>query len=172
LPIIVQEKMYALQDKAGFIPNLLQALAHRPEYLTALLECYDTVTADSSITNAERELIGLVVSSCNNCQYGIVAHSSLLRRFSDYSFQPNAKSVLKLVEGDKLSPRHKLLADVTLSVAKAHSISDEQVFELEKHHLSHADIWDVVAFASLVSMINRMSLFLHICPNPEFYNQK
>ena len=102
-------------------------------------------------------------------------------KFDDFSYQLLyflnvnfflQKSVLKLVEGDKLSPRHKLLADVTLSVAKAHSISDEQVFELEKHHLSHADIWDVVAFASLVSMINRMSLFLHICPNPEFYNQK
>lgn len=49
MPIIVQEKMYALQDKAGFIPNLLQALAHRPEYLTALLECYDTVTGRGNL---------------------------------------------------------------------------------------------------------------------------
>ena len=48
LPIHMQERMYNLYDKVGFIPNLFHALSHRPDEFRRYIEYYDIVTARST----------------------------------------------------------------------------------------------------------------------------
>ena len=41
LPDDLRERMLAVQDKAGFIPNVFLALAHRPEEFRAFFAHHD-----------------------------------------------------------------------------------------------------------------------------------
>lgn len=173
LPIHVQERMYYLQDKAGYIPNLLRAFAHRPDYFRCLLECHDSISdrPGTNVTKADRELIGIVVSQINKCNYGLVAHSSLFRKYTDYDIKVGEKEVEKFVSGKSMDLRHQLIAKTARTVARAQPVDEERLVQLEEIGLDSEDIWDVVAFASLISMINRMSRFLRVQPNVEFYNE-
>lgn len=175
LPIIVQERLYKLQDKCGFIPNMLHAFAHRPDYFTCFLTCYDSIAdrEDSHLTKIDRELIGLVVSYTNKCNYGIVAHASLLKKYSEYDVYPDQEHVKRFIEDEtSMSKRHRLIFRVAKRVACVEEVDDGDLLKLEEEHrMNRKDIWDIVAFSSLIAMVNRMSLFLQIQPNVEFYSE-
>ena len=54
----------------GVVDNILQVHSLHPETLRAHIDLYRTVMyGTSAITRAEREMIGVVVSSINECHY-------------------------------------------------------------------------------------------------------
>ena len=54
----------------GVVDNILQVVSLHPETLRAHVDLYRTVMYGSSaITRVEREMIGVVVSSINECHY-------------------------------------------------------------------------------------------------------
>jgi len=70
----VPEEVRALwaraQEKLGFVPNVLRAWALRPEHLLRWRRHMDELLkGESGLTEAEREMIGTVVSAANRCHY-------------------------------------------------------------------------------------------------------
>ena len=80
LPEDIRARILAVQEKAGFVPNVFLALAHRPEEFRAFFAYHDALMEKSgNLTKAEREMIVVATSNANQCQYCVVAHGAILR---------------------------------------------------------------------------------------------
>ncbi len=64
----------ALKGKLGFVPNLYATLAHSENALGTYLALQ---SAKSSINAKAREVVNLVVSQVNTCEYCLAAHTAL-----------------------------------------------------------------------------------------------
>lgn len=63
-----------LRQALGFVPNLFAIFAHSE---TALADYLALQNRRSSLNGQEREIINLVTSEVNNCQYCLSAHTAL-----------------------------------------------------------------------------------------------
>ncbi|MBL8447891.1 MAG: peroxidase-related enzyme, partial [Zoogloeaceae bacterium] len=80
LPEDIRNRILAVQEKAGFVPNVFLALAHRPAEFRAFLAYHDALMdSDVGLTTAEREMIVVATSGANDCLYCVVAHGAILR---------------------------------------------------------------------------------------------
>jgi len=72
LPADIQAQVLAVQEKAGFIPNVFLALARRPAEWRAFFAYHDalmapeTVGRDSGLTKGDREMIVTATSAANH----------------------------------------------------------------------------------------------------------
>ena len=66
LPDDIKEKVLAIQERSGFIPNVFLALAHRPDEFRAFFAYHDALMdKESGLTKAEREMIVVATSARN-----------------------------------------------------------------------------------------------------------
>ena len=80
LPDDVRQKILEVQEKAGFVPNVFLAFAHRPDEFRAFFAYHDALLLrDSGLTKGEKEMIIVATSGANQCLYCVVAHGALLR---------------------------------------------------------------------------------------------
>jgi uncharacterized peroxidase-related enzyme len=80
MPADIRERLLAVQEKSGFIPNVFFVLAHRPEEFRAFFAYHDALMdKPGNLTKAEREMIVVATSNANQCQYCVVAHGAILR---------------------------------------------------------------------------------------------
>src|SRR3954466_8218404 len=80
LPADIRERIVAVQEKSGFVPNVFLALAHRPEEFRAFFAYHDALMEkEGGLSKAEREMIVVATSGANNCQYCVIAHGAILR---------------------------------------------------------------------------------------------
>jgi len=69
-----------VQEKAGFVPNVFLAFAHRPAEFRAFFAYHDALLLrESGLTKGEKEMIIVATSGANQCLYCVVAHGALLR---------------------------------------------------------------------------------------------
>lgn len=80
LPEDIRQRILAVQEKAGFIPNIFLALAHRLDEFRAFFSYHDALMEKSEgLSKAEREMIVVATSGINQCIYCVVAHGAILR---------------------------------------------------------------------------------------------
>src|SRR5207245_9475938 len=79
LPSDIRDRILAVQEKAGFIPSVFLALAHRPDEFRAFFAYHDALMLkESGLSKAEREMIVVGTSSANECHYRVVVSSAIL----------------------------------------------------------------------------------------------
>ena len=169
LPEDIRTKLVAVQEKAGFIPNVFLALAHRPEEFRAFFAYHDALLEkDGGLTKAEREMIVVATSGANECQYCVVAHGAILRiRAKDPLV---ADQVAINYRKADITPRQTAMLDFAMQVAlDAATIGDEDLAALRGHGFSDEDIWDIGAIAAFFALSNRMANLTSMRPNDEFY---
>lgn len=170
LPADIRETIAAVRDKAGFVPNVFSALAHRPEEFRAFFAWHETLMEkDGGLTKAEREMIVVATSSANGCQYCVVAHGAILRiRAKDPLVADQV--AINYREAD-ISDRQKAMLDFALKVAEdSRSIGEADLDGLRAHGFDDEAIWDIGAIAALFAASNRMANLLALRPNDEFYS--
>src|SRR5687767_15477482 len=80
LPEDLRVRILAVQEKAGFVPNIFLALAHRPDEARAFFDYHDALMLrESGLTKGEKEMIVVATSGANRCLYCVVAHGAILR---------------------------------------------------------------------------------------------
>src|SRR5204863_3453735 len=80
LPADMRERILAVQEKAGFVPNVFLALAHRPDEFRAFFAYHDALMEkEGGLSKAEREMIVVATSAANHCLYCVVAHGAIVR---------------------------------------------------------------------------------------------
>ena len=169
LPEDIRTKLAAVQEKAGFIPNVFLALAHRPEEFRAFFAYHDALMEkEGGLSKAEREMIVVATSGANECQYCVVAHGAILRiRAKDPLV---ADQVAINYRKADVTPRQMAMLDFAMQVAlDAASIGDEDLAALREHGFSGDDIWDIGAIAAFFALSNRMANLTSMRPNDEFY---
>jgi uncharacterized peroxidase-related enzyme len=169
LPDDMRSRILAVQEKAGFVPNVFLALAHRPAEFRAFFAYHDALMEkEGGLTKAEREMIVVATSGANRCQYCVVAHGAILRVRAKNPYIADQVAVNHL-EAD-LAPRQRAMLDFALKVALHSDEVDEHDFEkLRPHGFSDDDIWDIAAITALFALSNRMANFTKMRPNDEFY---
>jgi len=68
-----------IEAALGQVPNLFRTAAHCPGLLRANWEKYKAVMVGGNLPRKVKEIIALLVSKDNNCQYCIKAHSAALK---------------------------------------------------------------------------------------------
>ncbi|MGI8896235.1 MAG: peroxidase-related enzyme, partial [Casimicrobiaceae bacterium] len=116
LPEDIRARMLEVQEKAGFIPNVFLALAHRPEEFRAFFAYHDALMLkEGSLTKAEREMIVVATSGANDCLYCIVAHGAILRIYAKDPLI--ADQVAVNYRKADITPRQKAMLAFALKVA-------------------------------------------------------
>ena len=169
LPEDLRERILAVQARAGFVPNVFLALAHRPAEFRAFFAWHDALMEkDTGLTKAERELVVVATSALNHCLYCVVAHGALLRIYSKRPLL--ADQVATNWRKADLGPRERLIVEFAVQVAeRSHTVSDADLERLRAGGLDDEEIWDVGAIAALFAASNRMAKLAAMRPNDEFH---
>jgi len=169
LPDDVRARIDAVQQKAGFVPNVFLVLAHRPDEFRAFFAYHDALMEkDGALSKAEREMIVVATSSANQCQYCVVAHGAILRiRAKDPRLADQVASNYRKAD---ITPRQKAMLDFALQTAlSAHTIAEADFARLRGHGFDDEAIWDIAAISAFFGMSNRIANLTDMRPNDEFY---
>jgi uncharacterized peroxidase-related enzyme len=169
LPDDVRERVSAIAERSGFVPNIFRALGHRPAELRAFLDYHDALMErESPLSKAERELVIVATSGANHCTYCVVAHGAILRVRSK---EPEIADHVGINPyGAELDPRRRAIVDLALALAlDSASFSDDDLDAARDAGLTDEEIWDVGAITALFAMSNRLAHLTALRPNAEFF---
>jgi uncharacterized peroxidase-related enzyme len=169
MPADVRERIVAVQEKAGFVPNVFLALARRPAEFRAFFAYHDALMEkDGGLSKAEREMIVVATSGANDCLYCVVAHGAILRIRARNPLV--ADQVAVNYRKADITSRERAMLDFAMKVAlDSARIEDADFPPLRAQGFSEDDIWDIAAIAALFALSNRMANFTSMRPNDEFY---
>jgi len=169
LPDDIRGRILQVQEKAGFIPNVFLALAHRPEEFRAFFTYHDALMEkEGGLSKAEREMIVVATSAMNQCQYCVVAHGAILRVRAKSPLL--ADQIAANYRKADITPRQKAMLDFAVKVAfAAQEVGEADFAGLEAQGLGEADAWDIAAIAAFFAMSNRLANVTAMRPNDEFY---
>lgn len=169
LPDDIRERILAVQEKSGFVPNVFLVLAHRPDEFRAFFAYHDALMdKPGPITKAEREMIVVATSNANQCQYCVVAHGAILR-IRAKNPQIADQVAINYRKAD-ITPRQMAMIDFAMKVsARAYEVGDADVAELKTHGFTEEDVWDIAAISAFFGMSNRLANVTSMRPNDEFY---
>ncbi len=165
----IREKILAVQEKAGFVPNVFLALAHRPEEFRAFFGYHDALMErDSGLTKAEREMIVVATSGANQCLYCVVAHGAILR------IRARAPRIADQVATNwrkaEITERQRAMLAFAMRVSReAETVNEADIAALEAHGFTREDVWDIGAIAAFFALSNRLANLISLRPNDEFY---
>jgi uncharacterized peroxidase-related enzyme len=170
VPDDIRQVMLAVQEKAGFVPNVFLTLAHRPAEFRAFFAYHDALMLKTtgSLTKAEREMIVTATSAKNGCLYCVVAHGALLRIYAKNPLVADQVAVNHL-KAD-ITPRQSAMLDFALKVClHSDQVSDADYDLLHAHGFDDEDIWDIGAITAFFGLSNRMANVISMRPNEEFF---
>ena len=170
LPDDIRQNILAVQEKAGFVPNVFLALAHRPAEFRAFFAYHDAlmIKDSGSLTKADREMIVTATSAKNGCLYCVAAHGALLRIYSKNTLVADQVAVNHL-KAD-ISLRQRAMLDFAMKVClNSQQIGDEDYTLLRTHGFDDEDIWDIAAITAFFGLSNRIANVISMRPNDEFF---
>lgn len=166
----IQAMILAVQEKAGFVPNVFLALAHRPAEFRAFFAYHDALMLKEtgSLSKADREMIVTSTSARNGCLYCVVAHGALLRIYSKNALIADQVAVNHL-KAD-ITPRQKAMLGFALKVClHSDEVNDADYALLASHGFDDEDVWDIAAITAFFGLSNRMANVISMRPNDEFF---
>jgi uncharacterized peroxidase-related enzyme len=169
LPEDIRSRIVAVQEKAGFIPNVFLAWAHRPDEFRAFFAYHDALLEKAGgLTKAEREMIVVATSAANHCHYCVIAHGAILRIRAKQPLLADQVAINYL--NAELTPRQRAMLDFAVKVAtRSHEVDEADFIALRAQGMSEDEIWDIGAIAALFALSNRMANLMALRPNDEFY---
>ena len=172
LPEDIRQKIVAVQEKAGFVPNVFLTFARRPDEFRAFFAYHDALllrdTGLHGLTKGEKEMIIVATSGANGCLYCVVAHGAILRIYEKAPMIADqlATNYLKA----DITPRQKAMLGFAMKVCNAsYALVDDDFTALHAHGFTDKDAWDIAGITALFGLSNRMANFTSMRPNDEFY---
>tara|TARA_Y100001934_G_C12005959_1_gene609908 strand:+ start:93 stop:644 length:552 start_codon:yes stop_codon:yes gene_type:complete len=169
LPDDLRHRILGVQEKAGFVPNVFLALAHRPGECRAFFDYHDALMLrDGGLSKAEREMIVVSTSGANNCQYCVVAHGAILRIYAKDPLVADQVAI-NFRKADITERQRAMLTFAEKVAANSALLEDSDYEALREHGFDDEDIWDIGAIAAFFALSNRMANLTAMRPNDEFY---
>ena len=169
LPQDIAERLSVTKEKAGFVPNVMRVLSHRPDEFRAFFAYHDALMEGASgLTKAEREMIVVVTSALNRCPYCVIAHGAILRiRAKNPRIADQLATNYRTAE---ITARERAILDFAVKVAAAAAdLSDHDRQAARAAGLTDEDLWDIAAITAFFAMSNRLASATGMRPNEEFY---
>ena len=169
LPEDIRTQILAVQEKAGFVPNVFLKLARRPDEFRAFFAYHDALMLkDNALSKADKEMIVVATSAAADCLYCVVAHGAILRI---YAKNPRVADQLATNHRKaEITPRQRAMLDFAIKVSTASaSLEPADFASLHAHGFTDEDAWDIGAIAAFFALSNRMANLSGMMPNDEFY---
>ena len=166
----VKNYLEIVQQKLGFIPNVLAAFAKFPKQFEGFTKLYNALMlGESGLTKLEREMIAVTVSSENHCFYCLVAHGSAVRELSN---DPQlGERIAANFRSAELPKKQEELLNFTKKLTKDPSeIGENDRKKLRDVGYTDRDIWDIGAIVGLFNMTNRLASATEMEPNNNYHN--
>ncbi len=170
LPEDLRARILEVQAKAGFVPNVFLALAHRPAEWRAFFAYHDALLLKDTgtLSKGDREMIIVATSAANQCLYCVVAHGAILRIYEKKPLVADQVAVNH--RKADITPRQRAMLDFAMKVCTAsHTIDDADFEALRAHGFGDDDIWDIGAITAFFGLSNRMANLSGMRPNDEFF---
>lgn len=135
----------------------------RPESIVKHIDLYlEIMFSRSELSRAEREMMAVVVSACNNCEYCQIHHAEALNNYWKSSEKVNQlrKDYLKTDITKKEWALCEFATQVTLQAGETTGI--ELTNGLKKVGLSDSAILDATLVVSYFNFVNRIVLTLGV----------
>ncbi len=173
----VREDVLALfqkfQEKTGFVPNVARNFALMPEHFLRWFRYYDFLMRNeeqSHLSRKEREMIAVVVSSANECEYCLASHSAYLREITGDPILPDVLAAN--FRRAHLTPReHALLEFAHQITVDSAVMSSADVQMLRAIGLSDEAIFEAAQVAAMFNFTNRIANSMGWVPNEVYYYQ-
>jgi uncharacterized peroxidase-related enzyme len=169
LPEDIKEICLGAKESFGFLPNVLIALAHRPDEFRAFMAYNNALMKkESGLSTADKEMLIIAHSSHNGCSYCVQSHGAALRLASGNPTLADQVAI-NYKEAD-ITERQRVMIDFAMKVTNdSRSIAETDFKTLREHGFSDEDIWDIAGITSFFNLSNRMMNFASIRPDDEFY---
>ncbi len=155
----------------GFINNLFKILPLNPSQYKGFLDFKASLFGNDEayhLTDVEKEMMGLVVSSANGCAYCLTTHSDVLRGLTK-----NPTWVDKLTYNYRcadLTPRQRALCDYANFVTvNPRDITPKLVDDLRAAGLNDHEILEAAYVAGFFNYTNRWVATIDPTPNDGHY---
>lgn len=157
-----------LIQKRGQLAEIHKIQSLRPESIVKHIDLYmEIMFSKSELSRAEREMIAVVTSVANNCQYCQIHHSEALNNYwkDDYRIVHLRSNYKKA----QLSERELLLCQFAESLTlKPDGFKEpEQINKLKEIGLSDAAILDATLVVAYFNFVNRIVLGLGVALEAE-----
>ena len=151
-------QIYAQIKKAiGNVPNTFGAIAaHGPAALKSILAA-DAVLASGTLTKPDQEVIKLVISGANGCDYCVAAHNYLAGLAG---VKPDALKQIRVGQPTGDVKRDALVRFVRKLAQSSGTVSDEDFAAIKAAGYSDAQFVEIsLAFATIVftNVFNRIN---------------
>ena len=158
------------KEKLGMVPNVILANASDNDRLNNFVNFYNRLMLkEGHLSKLEREMIAVVVSSCNKCFYCLIAHGAAVRQLSKNQYLGD--ELMINYRSASLNIRHKLMLDFSFKLTENPSKvdnSDRNI--LREAGFSEEEILEIVEVASFFNMSNRIAAGTDMRPNAEYHN--
>ena len=170
LPQDIRARIEEVSEKSGFIPNVFLVLARRPHEFRAFFAYHDALMErESGLSKAEKEMIVVVTSAMNDCQYCVVAHGAILRIKARNPLIAD-QIAINYLKAD-LSECQVIMLKLALKIASSSGeVTDADLDEARTVGFDEEDLWDIGAITAFFALSNRMANFSSMRPNDEFYD--
>ncbi len=133
-----KELFDAVQNKLGFIPNLIKVFGNSPATLKSYLSLGE-LTASGNFSNKFREQLALAIAEENTCNYCLSAHTAIGKMngldegeilASRKAEASDAKQQAGLVFAQAVTTKRGLVSSEELKAVKDAGYNDEDVLEI------------------------------------------
>lgn len=146
----------------GFVPEVIQLLGSRPQYLQILWDAYQSVFDNGVLAREVKELIAAFVATEAGCQYCAGAHS-ILAQMTGASPQivaaTQARSLDDMPVDDKLRALMQFVSQIDQA---ADRITDDDLERLRERGWSDAElvetVWTACIFNAVVRLVDTFGL--------------
>ena len=149
-------------EKRGKLSNIMRIHSLNPEAMKKHMELYLTLMFGSSkLKREKRELIAVVVSSVNNCDYCVNHHAEALNNY--WKNKEKIRLLLRDFRAADIPEKDKRMLNYVVKLTKNPSMVDEEDVEsLKKTGFSDRDILDINLITSYFNFVNRIALGLGV----------
>ena len=171
------EDMQTLFSKAehalGEVPNVFRSFGIAPTHFMKWFKYYDYLmrseaNEEGDITPAEREMIAVVVSAENRCEYCLGSHTSYLR--GQIGNPVKAELLSHNYRRADLSTRERAMLDFAVKMTnESEKMSPDDLDVLRAEGFSDEAIFDISQVVAMFNFTNRMGNALGWKPNQSYY---
>jgi uncharacterized peroxidase-related enzyme len=153
----------------GFVPNVFLVYASRPSHFQHWFAHFrEILQGESQLTQAEREMIGVVVSAQNHCLYCLVSHGADLRRLLGDPIL--ADRIVHDHRRAGLDERTTAMLDYAVKLTvRPVECNEADINHLRSVGFSDEAIFDIAETAAMFNFTNRLASAAGMLPNREYH---
>lgn len=144
-------------QKYGFVPDAVRVLMTRPEVASVLMDLKDVLLGDASTLGKRRaDLIAVVVSAWNRCEYCHTAHAGMLAESGEASMYEIDVLSRDWRSADLDEAERTMLAFVEKLSFQPPEVDAADIRKLRDDGFTDANIYDIVLLTAYRHLINRV----------------